>query len=142
MAPSHRLFVWGQCYRRRKLTQGDSTLVAERASYLWQRLQPQPSLPRVPRAGQPPFLSPSEDGARPRIGHCGQVWEFLGFRQARSLSVAPMTPRQPDLRLCQFYSHCSREGQYFPKKDLLFPRTWFSACAGLPWNGPSTPCTP
>lgn len=45
-----------------------------------------------------------------------QVWEFLGFKQARSLSVAPMTPRQPDLRLCQFYSHCSREGQYFPQE--------------------------
>lgn len=31
MAPSHRPFVWGECYHQRKLTQGDSTWVSEKA---------------------------------------------------------------------------------------------------------------
>lgn len=97
--------------------------------------QSQPSFPRVPRAWQPALLTPSEDGASPRISYCGEAWEFLGFKQGQSLSVAPSTPRQLDPRLYQFYNHSDREGRYLPQKDSAVPTVPGSlSCAVLPWT--------
>lgn len=78
----------------RKLTQGDSTLVSEKA-WLSVGSPYKPSSPRQGcRAGQPAFLSLSEHGTRPRTGHCGKVqnrvrlWGLRELRQAQVLFVA------------------------------------------------------
>ena len=75
----------------RKLTQGDSTLVSEKA-WLSVVSPYKPSSPRQGyRAGQPAFLPLSEHGPMPRTGHCGKVqsrvrlWGFRELRQAWGL---------------------------------------------------------
>ena len=72
----------------RKLTQGDSTLVSEKA---WLSVG-SPYKPSSPCqgcwAGQPAFLPLSEHGMRPKTGHCGKVqsgvrlWGLRELRQA------------------------------------------------------------
>lgn len=77
----------------RKLTQGDSTLVSEKAWLSVGSLYKPSSPCQGCRAGQPAFLPLSEHGTRPRTGHCGKVqsrvrlWGFRELRQARGLFV-------------------------------------------------------
>lgn len=124
-------FTWavclGKCYRQRKLTQGDSTVVSEKAWLLvGGPCNPSPPCQGYLMGWRPAFLTLSEDGARPGTGHCGKVQSRVGpweFRQAQLLFVAPATPRQSDFRLCHFDIHSDREGQYFPPRNtLLFPQ--------------------
>lgn len=126
--PSPGLFARGGSYHWRKLTEGDNTLVSERARLSVDSPTTPVLLAKGDWEGKPAFLTHSEDSARPKTGPCGKAWTQvspLGFRELRQAWMAlfgTLGGKQTSGPTASPVTWTEKGNVSTPRKTLLFPQ--------------------
>lgn len=124
MAPSHRLFAWGECYHQRKLTQEDSTLLSQKAR-LSVGSHHSPALCAKGASGWAAGLPDTQRRwcqaqDRPLWENVGQS-QVLGIQRAQTSPVPLCRPHHARNRASGSanFTITLTERQYFPQERLM-----------------------
>lgn len=125
MAPSRRLFAWSECYHQRKLTQGDSTLLSQKAR-LSVGSGHSPALRAKGALGWAAGLPDTQRRwcqaqDRPLWENVGQS-QVLGMQRAQADPVPFCRPHDTSNQASGSanFTITLTEGQYFPQERLMY----------------------